>query len=197
MTTMPFVWKGQSRKMESRGCLRRWLLLGLLLALGALLVWRGPEMWWWASHERVYLDDPSLMAANAPLAREIGFPMGTVFLTLTDERDSTRYRMTCSDEGTFRFHCLADSTFALLVQLWDAPKGAAPLHITGIVPDRGPVELRASFNKPVKQKSGTVIGRIDDVAGRIRNLKAATVRLQSEQMGYHESQNEEPRQESG
>ena len=33
---------------------RRWLLLGLLLALGALLGWRGPEVWWWATHERVY-----------------------------------------------------------------------------------------------------------------------------------------------
>lgn len=115
-----------------------------------------------------------------------GLPMRMVFVTLVDERGGKEHVMTSSEAGEFRFLCLDASTYGVRVQYWDAPKGTPPLQASGIVPDRGRVELRATFDKPVKQENGIVIGRIDDVAGRLRNPKAARVTLQSDQRWFRE-----------
>lgn len=57
-----------------------------------------------------------------------------------------------------------------------APLGETAPRRGGVVPDRGSVELRVGYDKPAAKVRGTVRGRIDDVAGRIRNANAATVR---------------------
>ncbi len=106
-----------------------------------------------------------------------GFPMKDVFLTLVDERTNKERIMTNDNNGMFRWHCLEASLYTLRVQYWDAPKGTPPLRATGIIPDRGQVELRATYDKPVKGKGGKITGRIDDVGGRIRNEKAVHVVL--------------------
>lgn len=108
-----------------------------------------------------------------------GQPMGDVFLTLTDERSNQQHVQTNDTQGQFRFLCLENSTYLLHVQYWDAPAGTPPLEQKGIVPDRGRIELRATYDKPIEQKPGRVTGRIDDVGGRITNLAAVTVTLET------------------
>ncbi|MEM7204496.1 MAG: hypothetical protein AAF628_29840 [Planctomycetota bacterium] len=49
-----------------------------------------------------------------------------------------------------------------------------------MIPGRGRTELRATYNKPVQEEDGTVVGRVDDVANRIRNPKATTITLHSD-----------------
>ncbi len=115
-----------------------------------------------------------------------GFPMKSVFITLADERSGKKHVMVNDRHGVFRFLCLENSTYGVRVQYWDAPKGTPPLQASGIIPNRGRVELRAPFNKPVKHKNGIVIGRIDDMAGRIRNPKAARVILHSDKRWFRE-----------
>ena len=106
-----------------------------------------------------------------------GLPMADVFLTLVDERTNKERIITNDNNGMFRWHCLEASLYTLRVQYWDAPKGTPPLRATGIIPDRGQIELRATYDKPVKSKVGKITGRIDDVGGRIRNEQAVYVVL--------------------
>ena len=115
-----------------------------------------------------------------------GFPMPSVFVTAVDERSGENHVLVSDEEGVFRFLCLADSTYQLHVQYWDAPDGTPPLRATGVVPGRGRVSLRATYDKPVEKEDGVVIGRIDDAAGRIRNPKAAHVVLHSDERWFRE-----------
>ena len=109
-----------------------------------------------------------------------GHPMPHVFVTLTDERSGRQHVQTNDKDGVFRFLCLDASTHGVRVQYWDAPKGTPALQQSGLVPDRGRVELRAPFDRPVKELDGIVIGRVDDVARRIKNPQAVTVTLHSD-----------------
>lgn len=115
-----------------------------------------------------------------------GFPFPGVFITCTDERSGKQHVIVNDRKGVFRFLCLDDSTFGIRVQYWDAPKGTPALEASHLVPKRGRVELRAAFDKPIKQKTGTVIGRVADLAGRIRNLKATRVILHSDKRWFRE-----------
>ncbi len=109
-----------------------------------------------------------------------GHPMPHVFVTLTDERSGREHVQTNDGKGVFRFLCLDASTYAVRVQYWHAPKGTPALQQSGLVPDRGRIELRAPFGRPVEEQDGIVIGRVDDVARRIKNPQAATVTLHSD-----------------
>jgi len=109
-----------------------------------------------------------------------GHPMPHVFVTLTNEQTGAQSVMTNDRDGEFRFKCLDGGTYGIQVQYWSPPKGTPRLERAGIAPDSGRVELRAPFDKPVKLEDGHVTGRIDDLAGRITNPKAASVTLQSE-----------------
>lgn len=113
-----------------------------------------------------------------------GQPMPTVFVTLTDERTQKQSVQTNDEAGVFRFVCLEASTYAVRVQYWDAPKDTPTLQQAGLVPDRGRIELRAPFTRPQKLARGNVTGRIDDAAGRLDNMKAATVTLQSDKRWF-------------
>jgi protocatechuate 3,4-dioxygenase beta subunit len=115
-----------------------------------------------------------------------GHPMKNVFVTLTDERSGRQHTQTNNDEGVFRFVNLDDSSYTARVQMWDAPKDAPPLQASGLRPDRGRAELRATHDKPVKKAPGTVIGRIDDPGLRIRNPKAVTVTLSSAERWFRD-----------
>lgn len=115
-----------------------------------------------------------------------GHPMGDVFITLIDEKTQAQHVLTNNKEGEFRFTNLEPSTYTARVQYWDAPKGAPALEQSGIVPDRGRVELKAPFDKPVKQAPGSVLGRVDDVGGRIENPKAARVALMSDRNWFRD-----------
>lgn len=111
-----------------------------------------------------------------------GFPIPRLFVTLADEKEGgMEHVIVSSGEGVFRFLCLEDSTYEIRVQApFDAPKGAPPIKTSGVIPDRGRTELRATYDKPVKQEPGVVIGRVDDAAGRIGNVNAATITLHSD-----------------
>lgn len=116
-----------------------------------------------------------------------GHPMGDVFVTLIDERSQKRHVQTNNTNGVFRFVNLDPSIYTASVQYWDAPKGTPALQQAGIEPDRGRIELRAPFDKPVKLATGSVLGRVDDVGGRIQNPKAARVALMSDKGWFHDN----------
>ncbi|MFM1872299.1 MAG: hypothetical protein RL398_1721 [Planctomycetota bacterium] len=113
-----------------------------------------------------------------------GRPMGDVFLTLKDERSGSEAVMTNARDGTFRFLCLADSTYSLRVQYWEAPPGTPTLEQAGIVPNGARLELRAPFAKPEKQVPGTVVGRLDDLGRRVTNAAAVRIELHSDKRWF-------------
>lgn len=124
--------------------------------------------------------DPVLEAgrqiAGVVLYRD-GFPFPGLFVTLTDERTGAAQTFNTGRSAEFRFCCLDASTYSLRIQVWLPQGGADFVTREGLVPDRGRLEVRADFDKPVKAEPGTVIGRIDDRAGRIRNPGAVSVTL--------------------
>lgn len=109
-----------------------------------------------------------------------GHPMPNVFVTLKDENAKKQHVQTNNDKGVFRFVNLAQTTYRVHVQMWDAPKGTPPLELAGVAPDSGRIELHALFDKPVKKADGKVSGRIDDAGLRIKNAKNAHVVLSSD-----------------
>ncbi|MCK5942761.1 MAG: carboxypeptidase regulatory-like domain-containing protein [Planctomycetes bacterium] len=123
--------------------------------------------------------DDGLVIEGVVLYRD-GHPMSDVFVTLTDERTNQQHVNTNDREGVFRFVNLTDSIYGVKVQVWNPPPGAPPIQATGLRPGQGRVELRATFDKPVKQAPGAVFGRIDDPGLRIRNPKTLRVVLSSD-----------------
>jgi len=115
-----------------------------------------------------------------------GHPMKHVFVTLTDEKNGREHVQTNNKLGVFRFVNLDDSVYGVRVQMWDAPDDAPPLQASGLRPGQGRVELRATHDKPIKKEPGTVIGRIDDLGLRIRNPKAVTVTLSSDERWFRD-----------
>ncbi len=115
-----------------------------------------------------------------------GHPMPGLFITLADERSEMEHVIVSDSKGVFRFHCLDDTSYEVRVQLWDPPKGEPPLRQAGVVPDRGRIELRVGYDKPVKEEPGRVTGRIDDAGQRISNPLAARVVMHSDQRWFRE-----------
>ncbi len=115
-----------------------------------------------------------------------GHPMPNVFITLIDQKSGKQHVQTNNREGVFLFVNLDDAIYDVHVQVWDQPKDAPPLEQAGIVPDQGRVELRATFDKPIKKAKGTVTGRVDDLGLRIKNIKNAFVTLHSEERWFRE-----------
>lgn len=109
-----------------------------------------------------------------------GHPMPNVFITLIDQQSGQKHILTNNDEGVFLFVNLEDVTYDVHVQVWDAPKDSLPIEKSGIVPDQGRTELRATWDKPVKQAQGIVTGRVDDIGLRIKNAENAYVSIHSE-----------------
>ncbi len=111
-----------------------------------------------------------------------GEPIPGLFVTVFDEKDGgENHTIVSSSQGVFRFLSLEDSTYQIRVQTpFVAPQDAPPLRVEGVIPNKGRTVLQATYDKPTKQKHGNVIGRIDDVAGRIRNPSGTTITLHSD-----------------
>ncbi|MGA0060136.1 MAG: hypothetical protein ACO3RU_11160, partial [Planctomycetota bacterium] len=80
-------------------------------------------------------------------------------------------------EGRFRFVCLTEPIYSVYVQVFDQPRGSPPVQATGVVPGQGPVEIRATFDRPVELEPAHVTGRVVDLGARLPHPKAATVLL--------------------
>jgi len=115
-----------------------------------------------------------------------GHPMPNVFVTLSNTKTGKQHVLTNNKEGVFHFVNLEDGVYDIQVQVWNAPKGAPSLEQAGIVPNKGRLELHATWNKPVKKASGTVTGRVDDLGLRIQNSNNAYVSLHSEERWFRE-----------
>ncbi len=111
-----------------------------------------------------------------------GDPIPGLFITLAEEKeDGKEHVIASSSKGVFRFLCLEDTSYEIRVQApFTAADDAPPIQAKGVFPSLGRTVLQATYNKPEKKARGHVIGRIDDVAGRIRNPLAATITLRSE-----------------
>ncbi len=110
-----------------------------------------------------------------------GHPIPYLFVTLQDERSGEKHTINSSKDGTFRFLCLEPSVYEVRVQPpFDAPKGNTAPRRSGVVPDQGIVEFTVDYDKPVKQATGTVSGRIADSGARIQNPNNVTVTINSD-----------------
>ncbi len=106
-----------------------------------------------------------------------GHPLEMQFVTLRDAGGTSRGTLTTDREGRFRFVCLTEPIYSVYVQVFDQPRGSPPVQATGVVPGQGPVEIRATFDRPVELEPAHVTGRVVDLGGRIPQPKAATVLL--------------------
>ncbi|MCA8973688.1 MAG: carboxypeptidase regulatory-like domain-containing protein, partial [Planctomycetes bacterium] len=110
-----------------------------------------------------------------------GYPIPHLFITLRHDGTGAEATLNSGREGEFRFLCLEGGSYEIRVQPpFGAPRGTEFAKRTGIVPDRGPVEMTFDFDKPQQEVPGTVSGRVDDAGGRIRNPENVTVTLNSD-----------------
>ncbi|HVS12220.1 MAG TPA: sigma-70 family RNA polymerase sigma factor [Planctomycetota bacterium] len=108
-----------------------------------------------------------------------GLPMGGVFVSARNAHSGARQSMVTDPEGRFAFVNMELAPYALEVQLWSPPPGTAPLQAEDVWPDQGEIRLVASFDKPIEQTSGVVLGRIDDAGRRLANPGALSVILET------------------
>lgn len=115
-----------------------------------------------------------------------GHPMPNRFVTLIDQKTGKQHVSTNNAKGLFLFANLDDIPYDVHVQVWDGPEGAPAVECSGVVPNTGRVELRATWDKPVKKPTGGVIGRVDDQGSRVGNMNNAYVVLSSEDRWFRE-----------
>ncbi|MEZ5980244.1 MAG: sigma-70 family RNA polymerase sigma factor [Planctomycetota bacterium] len=94
-------------------------------------------------------------------------PMGDVFVTLRDEVDGVDTALVTDAEGRFEFLNLEPHTYAVTVQLWDAPEGTVAPSRTGVAPGGEDVVLQVAYAPEIEAAACTVIGRVDDVNRRV------------------------------
>ncbi len=98
-----------------------------------------------------------------------GHPMPWHFVSARNDETGVAQSIKTDENGGFRFVNMDDAPHVLGVQLWDPPEDARPVEARDVWPDRGRVELVASFDKPVELALGTVRGVIDDAGERAEN----------------------------
>ena len=98
-----------------------------------------------------------------------GHPMPRVFISARNDETGVAQSIVNGEDGTFRFVNMDNAPHVLGVQLWSPPDDAEPVEARDVWPDRGGVELVASFDKPVELENGTVRGVIDDAGERAEN----------------------------
>jgi RNA polymerase sigma-70 factor (ECF subfamily) len=117
-----------------------------------------------------------------------GRPLDGEFVTLRAPDGTAKATIVTDRDGHFRFVCLTGPLYSIYVQVFDQPRGTPPVELHGVVPDRGPVEVRATFDRPAEAKPARVTGRVLDDGRRLTNRRAATVLLVTESNSWHTSQ---------
>ncbi|MBK8975850.1 MAG: sigma-70 family RNA polymerase sigma factor [Planctomycetes bacterium] len=120
--------------------------------------------------------DEGLVIEGRALYRD-GHPLAGQFVSLRTVDGRIGATLVTDDDGRFRFVSLSESLYHVYVQVFDKPRDAPSVELTNVVPGRGPVEIRASFDKPVELEPGEVRGKLLDAGGRLTIPKAATVLL--------------------
>ena len=113
-----------------------------------------------------------------------GHPLEHQFVSLRNAAGQQRGTITTDADGRFRFVCLTEPLYSIYVQVFDQPRGSPPVQQTGVVPGRGPVEIRASFDRPVELEPARITGRVVDLGSRLAQPKAATVLLIQEDRSW-------------
>jgi len=152
---------------------------------GTGLAYVSEELELTAGEERTW--DPvladGLVIEGRALYRD-GHPLEDQFVTIRDAEGRACGTITTDADGRFRFVCLTEPVYSVYVQVFDQPRGAPPVQQTGVVPGRGPIEIRASFDRPVELEPAHVVGRLVDLGSRLAQPKAATVLLIQEDRSW-------------
>ncbi|MEM7199581.1 MAG: sigma-70 family RNA polymerase sigma factor [Planctomycetota bacterium] len=114
-----------------------------------------------------------------------GHPMKGQYISLRDAAGDEAGTLMTGRQGQFRFVCLKEGVYDIYVQVFDKPPDTPSVELTDVVPDRGPVEIRATFNRPEEKKLGKVRGRVLDAGQRLANPKAATVILVTDSNSWY------------
>ncbi len=114
-----------------------------------------------------------------------GHPLAGEFVSIRTSEGKSAGTIATDAKGRFRFVSLTEPLYHVYVQVFDKPRDAPSVEQSNVVPDQGPIEIRASFDKPVELEEGKVTGRLVDAGGRLTNPKAATVLLVTESFSWY------------
>ncbi len=128
--------------------------------------------------------DPVIAAGNSiagVVTYRDGVPMNNCFVNLENEKTKKRQAISVHKHGRFQFTNLEAAYYTLSVQYpFNIPRGVPPLEQGKVWPDTGEVRLIATFDSPQKQAPGTVVGRVQDAAGRKTHAAALGIQLKSD-----------------
>lgn len=130
---------------------------------------------------------------NGPTIRGVvryrdGAPMPDSFVNLVRPGEKNSNSVVTDKQGRFRFIKLPARGHDISVQVWDPPQGAPPIEARDVWPDRGELELVASYDAPKQLAKGAVKGRVVDSGGRGPNAAALRVVLVSEERSWNGEQ---------
>src|SRR5690606_21399716 len=121
--------------------------------------------------------EPAAEIGVALQARTRGKPYGVLAQGVTDAEGRVHFDGLEPGAGAVRTDRLSE---------WGSDE--QNLHVTAgrtTDPDRGPIEVRASFDRPVRKALAQVIGRVLDDGRRLTKPKAATVLLEDESRSWN------------